>query len=55
MRIEEAGEVARLKRLLADALAALNDGRMGDVRRILIRGNDTPLRVCTDVLAKGQG
>jgi hypothetical protein len=48
-------EVLRLRNLLSDALAALNDGRMGDVRRILVKGNDTPLRVCTGVLVKGRG
>lgn len=46
-------ENARLEGVIASALAAMDQGRYGDARRILRTGNDKPLLPETGVIAKG--
>lgn len=53
--ISEAAKVGRLESVIADALAAMDEGRYGDARRILRTGKDKPLLVSTGVLTKGMG
>lgn len=45
-------ENGRLLGIIADALAAMNEGRMGDVRRILKTGSDKPVIPHTGVVGK---
>jgi len=45
-------ENGRLLGIIADALAAMNEGRMGDVRRILKTGNDAPVIPHSGVIGK---
>lgn len=47
-------EIDRLKTVIIDALAAMDNGEYGTARKILRTGKDTPLKVVTGVLAKGQ-
>lgn len=47
--------VARLQAVITDALKAMDEGRMGDVRRILKTGNADALKPLSGVLAKGAG
>lgn len=45
-------EIARLEGVIASALAAMDEGRQGDARRILQKGSDKPLISETGVIAK---
>lgn len=45
-------EIARLEGVIASAVAAMNEGRHGDARRILQKGSDKPLIAETGVIAK---
>lgn len=50
----EALKVDRLEGLIADALAAMDEGRYGDARRILRTGKAAPVIAATGILTKGQ-
>ncbi len=45
-------ENARLLGIMAEALKAMDEGRMGDVRRILKTGKDKPVITHTGVAGK---
>ena len=45
-------EIARLQTVINGALTAMDEGRMGDVRRILKTGQDKPVIAQTGVIAK---
>lgn len=44
--------MSRYRTIITDALKALDDGRYGDLRRILVRGTDKGLMTQTGVIAK---
>lgn len=48
---EYEAEIARLLGVIADAIAALDEGRRGDVRRILRTGRSELLKAVTGVIA----
>jgi hypothetical protein len=49
---EYEAEIARLLGIIADALAAMDESRMGDVRRILKTGRADPVRPVSGVIAR---
>lgn len=50
----ESSAVGKLEGLIADALAAMDEGRYGDARRILRTGKAGPVLAVSGVLTKGQ-
>lgn len=48
---ESAREIARLQNVILDALKAMDEGRIGDVRRILKTGKADALKPITGVIA----
>lgn len=52
MNLTPEGQVERLKNIIADAIKAMDEGRMGDVRRILRTGNDSAVMARTGVIAR---
>lgn len=50
----EAVKIGRLEGVIADALAAMDEGRYGDARRILRTGKAGPVLAVSGVLTKGQ-
>lgn len=46
-------EIIRLQDIIASAITALDEGRTGDVRRILTKGRADPIKAVSLVLAKG--
>jgi len=55
MQVDPEKRVAELEGIIANALAALDEGRRGDVRKILKTGNDRPMIAGSGVLATGTG
>lgn len=53
--ITDAREIACLQGIIANALAAMDEGRMGDVRRILKTGSDKPVSSASGVLVPNGG
>jgi hypothetical protein len=54
LAMTDAGKIAKLQGVIADALAAMDAGEYGTARRILRTGRAEPPKVVTGVLAKGQ-
>lgn len=55
MTINYEKRCAELEIIIANALAALDEGRRGDVRKILKTGNDKPILAGTGVIAGRAG
>ncbi|WP_298800017.1 hypothetical protein [uncultured Devosia sp.] len=55
MTVDLEREVGRLQGVIADAIAALDEKRLGDVRRILKTGKAEPVKAMTGVIARDGG
>jgi len=51
----DAEALAEARQIISDAIKAMDEGRLGDVRRILKTGRATPVKAVSGVIARDGG